>query len=515
MTLLDLIDGSARKHPRKAMIEAAGEIWSYGEAVATSHRTAALLQARGVTAGARVAVMSYNTPEFIVAMVAIWRLGAVLVPVNHKLTAAECRYIFDHCDAGLILVSDGLPTAVEAGHDALILSLDGTSRDGTVLVQREAAPTRGIVYSVDAQLPAQILYTSGTTGRPKGCVHTHRTVRNTAMLSAISFSMVPTDRTLIAMPIWHAAPLNNFCISTLFVGGTIVLLREYAPQAFVAALQDERISVYFGAPVSFTLPLALPGGLGGYDFSAVRMLAYGGGPIGAALSRQLAKAYCTDRFYQVYGMTETGPGGTMLYPDEQQNKAGSIGRVSQPGTEMRVVRADGGRAMAGEVGEIWLRSESLMLGYLDDPEATAAVVGDGWYKTGDLARVDADGFLFIVDRLKDMIITGGENVYSKEVEDALSQVPGIVDCAVIGLPHETWGETIVAVIVPAPGARLSHEALRDALRHHLAPYKIPRRFVEAAMLSRTPTGKVMKSVLRAMFADAQDTSAPAVVRGDA
>lgn len=512
MTLLDLIDGSAGKHPHKAMIETRHAAWTYREVTAASHRSAHLLLSRGIQAGSRIAVMSHNVPEFIVAMIAVWRLGAILVPVNHKLAAAECRYIFDHCDAALILVSDGLQAvAAGAGHGAPILLLDGVSDDGTVLVQRDALAGEAVVQRIDPQWPAQILYTSGTTGRPKGCVHTHRTVRNTAMLSAISFSMVPQDRTLIAMPIWHAAPLNNFCLPTLFVGGTIVLLREYEPRAFVTALQDDRISVYFGAPVSFTLPLALPAGLGGYDFSAVRVLAYGGGPIGAALSRQLAEAYRTDRFYHVYGMTETGPGGTLLYPEEQRDKAGSIGRVSQPGTEMRVVGPDGREAMADEVGEIWLRSESLMLGYLDDPDATTAAIDDGWYRTGDLARIDADGFLFIVDRLKDMIITGGENVYSKEVEDALQQLGGVADCAVIGLPHEAWGETVVAVLVPAPGAVLRHEALRDALRDRLAPYKIPRRFIETGILPRTPTGKVLKPALRAMFAE---PALPRTLSGD-
>ncbi|HEX8446719.1 MAG TPA: AMP-binding protein [Sphingomonas sp.] len=503
MTLLDLVDGSVRKHPRKAMIEADGAIWSYGDVARASHRAAHLLESHGVAAGACVAVMSYNTPEFIVAMIAIWRRGAVLVPVNHKLVAAECRYIFDHCNAALILVADGLETvAAAAGHGAPILSLGRIGlHDIGVDDADHSNPGDHAAPPMTADHPAQILYTSGTTGRPKGCVHSHRAIRNTAMLSAIAFSMTPAERTLIAMPIWHAAPLNNFCIATLFVGGTIVLLRDYHPQVFVRSLQDDRISLYFGAPVSFSLPLALPGGLADYDFSSVRALVYGGGPIGAALSRQLADAYRTDRFFQVYGMTETGPGGTLLYPHEQQAKAGSIGRTSQPGTEMRVVRDDGADAIPGEVGEIWLRSESLMLGYRDDPAATAAAIVAGWYRTGDLARVDADGYLFIVDRLKDMIITGGENVYSREVEDALQEIDGVADCAVIGVPHESWGESVVAVLVPATGATLHHEAVRDALRDRLAAYKIPRRFIEAQALPRTPTGKVMKPALRQMFAE--------------
>lgn len=322
--------------------------------------------------------MGFNTPEFVVTMIAIWRLGGVVVPINHKLSAVECRYILDHCDAAAIVVDDALRSVADAaGHVRPILSL-GSMTDGS------GAPPQVEVQIAD-DAPAQILYTSGTTGQPKGCVHTHRGVCNTAMLSAIAFSLTPADRTLIAMPMWHAAPLNNFCIATLFVGGTIVLLREYSPQAFVQSLQDSRVTVYFGAPVSFTLPLALPGGLDGYDFSAVRVLAYGGGPISAELARQLAEAYRTDRLFQVYGMTETGPGGTLLYPDEQHGKAGSIGRAAQPGADLRLVRIDGKDAAAGEVGEIWLRSESLMQGYFDDAAATRVAIVDGWYRTGDLA----------------------------------------------------------------------------------------------------------------------------------
>jgi feruloyl-CoA synthase len=509
MTLLDLVDSAAFKHLDKAMIEQDGPTWTYREAVEASHSTAARLQARGIGPGDRVAIMSHNVPEFIIAAVALWRLGAVLVPVNHKLTALECRYVFDHSGSALILASGALQaTATLAGHAAPVLPLDGVGDDGTRLVVRGEVAAERIERPVDPDQPAQILYTSGTTGKPKGCVHTHRTVRNTAMLSAISFSMVPTDRTLIAMPIWHAAPLNNFCMPTLFVGGTIVLLRDYAPEPFVRSLQDDRISVYFGAPVSFTMPLDLPGGLDQYDFSAARVLAYGGGPIGAALSHRLAEAYRTDRFYQVYGMTETGPGGTLLYPDEQVSKAGSIGRMSQPGTDMRVVRPDGEQARAGEVGEVRLRSDSLMTGYLDDPDATAAAVTDGWYRTGDLARVDDDGYLFIVDRLKDMIVTGGENVYSKEVEDALQGVEGIAECAVIGVPHDAWGETVVAVVVPRPGGTLNHDRIRLALRDRLAPYKIPRRILEIDSLPRNPTGKVLKVNLRAMAATGSARPSP-------
>lgn len=499
MNLVDMIDGAAAKFGEKAMIVSGAQSYSYAEAMAASHRAARHLSEAGIVEGDRIAVMALNTPEFIIAAIAIWRLGASIVPVNHKLSAPEVRTIADHSAAKLLLYSKSLERALET--DALSITaalLDG--EDSPFAPRSIGHPIEPIAArDLAADQPAQILYTSGTTGKPKGCVHTHASVVNTATLSAVAFGMTPSDRTLIAMPIWHAAPLNNFTMTTLFVGGTIVVMREYEPEAFLRCLQNDRVTVYFGAPVSFALPLSLPGGLEGYDFSSIRALCYGGGPISADLAKTLLEAYRTDRFYQIYGMTEAGPTGTLLYPEEQLRKAGSIGRSAMAGVDMRLMHADGRPARAGETGEIWIRSASLMRHYLDNPEATNAAVEGGWYKTGDLARMDEDGYLFIVDRLQDMIISGGENVYSKEVEDALLKVEGVRDCAVIGVPHPEWGETVAAVIVADNGMDVREEAVRSALRPHLAAYKIPRRFILADTLPRTPTGKVVKPELRKMF----------------
>ncbi len=295
-----------------------------------------------------------------------------------------------------------------------------------------------------------MLYTSGTTGRPKGCLLSHRAVTLAAITAALGLSITREERTLMAMPIWHSSPLNNWFGGTLYMGGTVVLLREYHPQHFLQAVQDEGVTLYFGAPVSYFAPLQMLPDFARYDLSSVRAWVYGGGPIGAEMARKLATAYRSDRFYQVYGMTETGPTGTTLYPEEQVERAGSIGRVALPGVDMRVVRDDGEDAGPGDTGEIWLRTGSVMDGYLHDAQATAAAFAPGgWYRTGDLARLDDAGYLFIVDRTKDMVITGGENVYSKEVEDAISAHPQVADVAVVGRPHPEWGETVIAHVVTA------------------------------------------------------------------
>lgn len=328
-------------------------------------------------------------------------------------------------------------------------------------------------------------------------MHSHRTVTLAAMQAALALSITRDERTLMAMPIWHSSPLNNWFGGTLMAGGTVVLLREYHPLRFLQTVERERVTLYFGAPVSYTLPLDQVEGFAAFDLTSVRAWIYGGGPIGAAQAERLAHAYRGGAFFQVYGMTETGPAGTSLYPDEQVAKAGSIGHHGGPGVDLRVVRTDGADAQPGEAGEIWLKTDSMMLGYLDDPAATrAAFAPNGWYRTGDVARIDQDGYLFLVDRLKDMIVTGGENVYSKEVEDVLGAHPDVIDAAVVGIPHPEWGETVVAHVVVRAGAARDEHTLRAFCAERLAAYKVPREVVFADALPRTPTGKLQKFLLR-------------------
>jgi feruloyl-CoA synthase len=314
---------------------------------------------------------------------------------------------------------------------------------------------------------------------------------------SLAMSITREERLLMTVPIWHSSPLNNWLLGTLYMGGSVVLLREFDPGKFLETVEHERITLCFGPPVIYTAPLAAVPQFDRYDLSSVRAWVYGGGPIGPQVARRLMDAYRTDRFYQVYGMTETGPLGTALYPSEQLSKAGSIGKVAMPGVDLRLVRNDGQEAAAGEVGEIWMRSETRMLGYLNAPEATAAAFATGnWYRTGDLARKDDDGYLFIVDRTKDMIITGGENVYSKEVEDAITAHPEVAEVAVVGRSHPEWGETVIAYIIRAAASGIDQDGLRTHLSDKIAAYKIPREFHFVDALPRTPTGKLQKHLIR-------------------
>ncbi|MCY1277817.1 Long-chain-fatty-acid--CoA ligase [compost metagenome] len=507
MNIVALFESNVRKSPDKPMLRYAGRSHTYAEVDDQARRAAAVFAGLGVGPGDRVAVMCFNTPGFVAAMLGAWRLGAVVVPVNHKMQAPEVDYILGHCGARVCVFDGALaPVAARLEAPALLLAT-GTVPDGyrnfdALLIPASPAQTTQTTQTMtpaDDDL-AEILYTSGTTGRPKGCLLSHRSVCMAAMTAALALSMTRDERTLVAMPLWHSSPLNNWFLGTLYVGGTVILLREYHPLHFLEAVQDERATLYFGAPVSYLLPLQAGLDVAAFDLGSIRAWIYGGGPIGADTARQLAAAYRSDRFFQVFGMTETGPSGTVLYPEEQIAKAGSIGRVATPGVDMRVVRQDGGDAGPGDIGEIWLRADSVMQGYLDNEAATREVLQDGWYRSGDLVRRDEDGFLFIVDRARDMIITGGENVYSKEVEDVLLAHPDIRDAAVIGRPHAEWGETVIAMLVVRGGAQLDADALeviKAFVAERLARYKVPREFLICDQLPRTPTGKLMKHLLRA------------------
>ncbi|MGW4807916.1 class I adenylate-forming enzyme family protein [Kitasatospora sp. NPDC004272] len=507
MHLSALLDSVVRSGRDQEAVVYREQRWTYGEFGAAARRAASVLRAAGVRPGDRVAVMTYNTPAFLFAAFGAWYAGAVLVPVNHKLQTAEVARQLAHCGARLAVVDAEVgerATAAEADVRWLVSHPDAAPE------QRPADSFESLVAAAEPWYGetgpdtdvSQVLYTSGTSGTPKGCVHTHRGIALTAAYTAATVPLHRDERFLICMPIWHASPLNNWTLGTLLLGGTVVLQREYEPRGLLETVQRERVTALFGAPIALIAPVRGVPDFASYDLSSVRAWIYGAGPLDAGTVRRLMAAYGSERFHQVYGMSETGPVGASLSPAEQVAKAGAIGRGGMPGVDLRVVRPDGTDAGAGESGEIWLRSDTRMVGYLDDPAATAEVFAGDWYRTGDLGRLDADGFVTVVDRIKDVIVTGGENVASQEVEGALRGHPDVLDVAVVGRPHPHWGETVVAVVVARPGSALDTAGVRAWLEPRIARYKIPREVVLRDGLPRTPSGKVTKHVLRAELAAA-------------
>lgn len=500
MTVIELVEKNADLYPdRTALCDLETE-FSFSQVLEKSRRAAACFQATGLTKGDVVAVMGQNSFDFVFSFFGVLMAGGVVVPVNHKLTPPEVDYILGDSGAKLFLFDGALASvAAEVAADIIKMSLDTRAQGFDYLGDSE--PPAFIPVGVRDQDLAEILYTSGTTGNPKGCLHTHASVVSAGETGASAVDLTQSDRMLIAMPIWHSSPLNNWFMGITLAGGTAVLIREYHPLHFLQAVEQRQCTAYFGAPISYLMPLQMIPNFGDFNLSSMKAWIYGGGPIAPETVKKLKAAYRSDRFFQVYGMTESGPTGTVLLPEDHREHAGSIGKQALPGADMRVMKDAATPAGPGETGEIWLKAGSMMKAYLNNPEATREAFQDGWYRTGDMARPDEDGYLFIVDRIKDMIVTGGENVYSKEVEDRIMEHPGVAEAAVIGLPHPEWGETVQAVVVTAGDADLSEAGLSEFLSRRLAKYKIPRkiRFVEE--LPHTPSGKVMKYQLRQDAAD--------------
>ena len=498
----ELVASNARKFAGREALSLGSVAVSFDRLDDLVSRAAAVQRAAGVVKGDRVAVMGLNSPAWIIAAFGVWRLGAVVVPLNHKLAAAEVSFLLGHCQPRLwLLDGDFVPLARQVGWTLPLLTLDGMV-DGVDSLERrldQAGPF--VAEAVAADDPAEILYTSGTTGKPKGCLHSHASAQLAGLSSNLAFAMSAHDRILLAMPVWHAFPLNNLLLGGTFVGARLVLSAEYHPLEFLKTIDQGRCSVVFGAPIALVMPLNAGIAVDDFDLSSVRAWVYGAGPIDPTTLERLRRHYRTGGFWHVFGMTETGPSGTALYPEEHDAKAGSIGRAAIPGCDVRVMRGDNVPAGPGETGEIWMKSHSMMLGYFMDPAATEASFVDGWYRTGDVARLDQDGYLFIVDRLKDMIVTGGENVYSKEVEDVVIRFPGVIEVAVVGLPDADWGETVTAAVVAS--GPLDMAALAAHCAAHLAGYKVPRQFRIVERMPRTPTGKIMKYALRAMMGSAE------------
>jgi fatty-acyl-CoA synthase len=342
---------------------------------------------------------------------------------------------------------------------------------------------------------ALILYTSGTTGKPKGALFDHHRSMWVSVNTIATCGMKVGDRFLHVAPLFHAAELCIMLMPGTMLGAKHVVLSGFDPMVVADKLESERITMFFGVPTMFQFLLKVPD-LAQRDLSAWRTGLFGAAPMPASAVEQLVTTLPQVEFLQLCGQTEGGPGG--IYSDAAQVKArpDASGRQALPFTECRVVDTNGNDVAPGETGELLLRGETVMKGYWNKPEATAETIVNGWLHTGDVARLDADGYMTLVDRLKDMIITGGHNVYSVEVENALAAHPDIADCAIVSKPHPEYGESIVAVVTPVEGASVTLDQIKEFCRERLSHYKVPHELL-IRPIPRNPSGKIMKHVIRA------------------
>ncbi|MEU3851596.1 long-chain fatty acid--CoA ligase [Streptomyces sp. NPDC029554] len=484
----------ARKTPHRTALIRGAHTVSYGTLHARTTRLAHALRARGVRRGDRVAYLGPNHPSYLETLFAAGTLGAVFVPLNTRLAGPEIAYQL--ADSGAKALVHG------PSHTGLVAGLPGSTDVRVHLetgAEYEAALAGASAEPVDEPVGPDdtciIMYTSGTTGRPKGAMLTHGNLTWNAVNVLVDTDLIADERALVSAPLFHTAGLNMLTLPVLLKGGTCVLVEAFDPEATLEMIERHRITFMFGVPTMFDQVARHPRWPDA-DLSSLRILTCGGSPVPTPLIARYQERGLT--FLQGYGMTEAAPGTLFLDAEHAVGKAGSAG-VPHFFSDVRVVRPDLTPVDVGEVGEVVVRGPHVMPGYWGLPEETAASFADGWFRSGDAARVDEDGYVHIVDRLKDMIISGGENVYPAEIEDRLLAHPGIAECAVIGVPDDTWGEVPRAVVVPREGAALDPDEVLASLTGCLAKYKIPKSVVVADALPRTASGKLLKSRVRTRY----------------
>ena len=459
-------------------------------------RLATHLASLGVTRGERVAVLAANTTDILEVQFACFRLGAIFTPLNIRLTVHELAFIIGDC-APIVLAHD---------QDFDGMAIDLKQKCGTRHLLRFGAPYEAAIAAcrrlerhetVSLDEVCTIMYTSGTTGKPKGATITHCMNFINAINLGIPVFISQKTVQLCVLPLFHTGGLNCYVNPVLHAGGCVLIMRAFDPGESLRIIGDAAIGLthFFGVPSIYQFMCQHPA-FQHTDFSRLQIAGVGGAPMPVPLLKIWEARGCV--LVQGYGMTETSPAVLVLDSEDAERKVGSAGRPILHG-DVKIVGEDGEQVKRGEVGELWVKGPNITPGYWNRPDANATSFTDGWLHTGDAARQDEDGFYYIVDRTKDMYISGGENVYPAEVEDVLYQIPQIAEAAVIGAPDETWGETGLAIVAVKPGLELTEAQVIAHCREKLARFKCPSRIMFIDALPRNATGKVHKPTLRASF----------------
>ncbi len=507
VNLGSMLRRSAHKRPEKvALVSHEGERLTYGEMEGLSNRFANCLTALGVDRGEHVAVLSMNCGEQLICFFGIFKMGGVVVPVNIRLAIPEMAWIIRHSDATVLVYSEHFKDHI----GRLRKEVDGIRH--YIMIGRDPAEDtllfrdvleRGVASNPPAEVGGEdtafLLYTAGTTGRPKGVLLSH----NGFIWNCVNWVhhgvYREDDLCLQVFPLYHVAAIGSV-LTYLYVGGTIYLKTTFDPEDCMKTIEREGITRWAAAPTVFSMIFQLPE-IEKYDTGSVTLIGSGAAIMPTETQRRLNQVFPNAQIFDTYGMTEASGGITTLRPQDFHRKTACVGE-ELIGLEMRVVDEKDADVPAGEVGEVVFRGNNLMKSYYKDPEATENALRGGWFHTGDLGRLDDERFLYIVDRKKDMIITGGENVYPREVEEVLYSHPKIAESAVIGIPDVKWGEAIKAVIALKAGETATEDEVIGFCREHIAGFKCPKSvdFVEA--LPKNPAGKILKKELRKRFSKA-------------
>jgi fatty-acyl-CoA synthase len=500
MSWVGVLEHHASRTPTKPLAIHGVDTVSYGEMATRVAALAAGLHERGVGAGDVVGLLSYNCTEFLETIFAANYLGAIAMPINWRLAAPELRYILGHsearalvCDELLVDLADEATKGMDRGLVRACLARSAPDGWTPFADLSGASIVPGRVPSAGDDVH-RLMYTSGTTGRPKGVMITHANLAWKNYAHITEFGFTSADLGLACGPLYHVGALDLTTTSLIAAGATIIIHRVFDAPGVVDEIERSRVTTVWLAPAMINAIMALPG-IERRDLSSVRLVINGGEKMPIPLIERLQRTFPSAWFADAYGLTETVSGDTFLDRDSIVRKLGSVGRPCLY-VEVDIWDEQGASVPPGERGEVVLRGPKVFKGYWRDPEATGAAFAGGWFHTGDIGVKDDDGYLYIVDRLKDMIVSGGENIAGSEVERVLYEHESVVEAAVVGRPDDRWGEVPVAYVVSSSAATATPEELIEHCRRQLARFKVPKDVVLVDALPRNPSGKVLKRELR-------------------
>ncbi|QHN15775.1 AMP-binding protein [Gordonia amarae] len=494
----DVLRRSAARSPHSTALTFEPRSWTYRELDDAVTRAAAELLAFDLDSQARVATYGSNSDAYVIAFLACSRAGLVHVPINNALTGDELNYLLTDSGASLVLADPGLAPQVAQVSDVPIVALRDADDSLLSRVRTADGPVPAIPEpDVDESGLVQLLYTSGTTSAPKGAMMSHRALVHEYFSTIVALDLTGNDAPLHVMPLYHSAGMHVWMMPYLAVGAANHLLPSADIATILERIETARAGSIFLAPTVW-VPLSQHPDFAGRDLSSLRKAVYGASIMPVPVLERLQKALPDLGFYNAFGQSEIGPLATVLRPEEHAQRPASCGRPVL-NVEIRVIGATGEPVEAGGQGEVVYRSPQLCDGYWNKPEMTAEAFRDGWFHSGDLVSIDAEGYITVVDRIKDVVNTGGVLVASREVEDALYTHPGVSEVAVIGVPDPKWIEAIVAFVVA--DSAVTEDELIAHTRSRLAAFKVPKRIVFIDQLPRNASGKLLKRVVRADYAD--------------
>ncbi|WP_047153893.1 class I adenylate-forming enzyme family protein [Aneurinibacillus tyrosinisolvens] len=503
-TITEMLARTAANYPDKEALVSAEERITYREFAARVERIAGnLYSIYGIRKGDRVAVLVGNRIEFALLIFACARIGAIAVILNTRLKEEELSYMLNHSRASLLLFDDGCLEKIEKLRDNMDISTvhhffligNATSvKGGCSLFEILLQPATAPVEDINENDPLFIMYTSGTTGVPKGAIGSHLGVIHGAISYENALETNHSTKTLIAVPLFHVTGLVGQLLHMVQVGGTSVLMEKYKTDKYIRLLAEENITFLFNVPTIYVMVMSHPDFMK-HTYHAVRTLAFGGAPMSMDTISDLKRVFPGAELHNAYGATETSSPTTIMPRHAPEDKLHSVG-MPVPVAEIKVVDENEQECTHGQVGQLLIKGPMVIEGYWDNEEANRRSFVDGFWRSGDIALIDKDGFVYIMDRMKDMINRGGEKVFSVEVENVLYNHPGILEAAVVGVPDKLYGETVKAFVVPKEGVLVEEEEVKRFARERIAEYKVPATIEFISELPRNPGGKIMKSRLK-------------------